>query len=89
MPVTTKDATAELVGAVTVEEAETLAAWLRETPGARVGVRRLGALHTAALQALLPARPRVVGTPSDPFLSTHVLPLLQQRTHPSAEGSAP
>lgn len=80
MPLTLNDGTAELVGAITVEDAEPLSSWLREHPRGKVAVRRCTALHTAALQALLASGVRVTGVPADPFLASHVLPLLGQRT---------
>ena len=83
MTVSVTDKVVELVGAVTVEDAEPLTAWLREHPRGRVGLRRCTSLHTAALQALLASGARVVGTPADPFLATHVLPLLRPSPEPS------
>lgn len=84
MPLSLSDDTAQLVGVVSVDEAEPLAQWLRSTPAPKVGLKRCSTLHTAALQALLAAAPEVVSPPRDPFLLTWVLPLLEG---PEAEDS--
>ena len=76
MPLSLSEDTAQLVGVVSVDEAEPLAQWLRDTASPKVGLKRCSTLHTAALQALLAARPEVVSPPRDPFLVTWVLPLL-------------
>ncbi len=76
MPLMLGSRTAVLEGAVTVEEAEPLAAWLRETSGARVNLRKCTHLHTAVLQSLLASGVKVSIPPADPFLRTWVLPLL-------------
>ena len=67
---------ATLSGAVGVEEAEPLAAWLRETADPAVDLESCTHLHTAALQALLAAGVTIAVAPEDPFLATHVLPAL-------------
>ena len=72
--------TAVLEGVVTVDEAEPLAAWLRETSAPRVNLRRCTHLHTAVLQCLLAAGARVSVPPADPFLRTWVLPLVEAQT---------
>lgn len=76
MPLSLAESVATLSGAVTVDEAEPLARWLRETPRPRVRLARCTHLHTAALQALMAARPDVLSTPSEPFLAHWVTPLL-------------
>jgi hypothetical protein len=76
MPVTLHEDLATLSGVVTVEDAEPLAEWLRTTPSGRVSLEGCTALHTAALQLLLAARVPVSGTPADPFLAQHILPLV-------------
>ena len=82
MPVEFDGTTAVLSARVTVEEAEPLAAWLRETTAARVDLSACEHLHTAALQALLAARAVVTQPPSDAFLTRWILPLLT--TEPAA-----
>ncbi len=82
MPVKLGKRTATLSGTVSVEEAEPLATWLRETDRPAVNLKACAHLHAAALQALLAARVRVSVAPADPFLSTWVLPALQARTAP-------
>ena len=72
--------TAVLVGVVTVDEAEPLAAWLRTTTSPRVNLRNCTHLHTAVLQCLLAGGVKVSVPPSDPFLKTWVLPLVESRT---------
>ncbi|MGO9955798.1 MAG: hypothetical protein ACLP50_07405 [Solirubrobacteraceae bacterium] len=76
MPLTLDDGTAVLAGSVSVEEAEPLATWLRETPDGAVDLGACTHLHTAALQALASARPRIAVAPVDAFLSTWIIPLL-------------
>jgi hypothetical protein len=76
--------TAVLEGVVTVEDAEPLAAWLRRTSAPRVNLRRCTHVHTAVLQCLLAGRVTVSVAPTDPFLKTWVLPLVE-RTAPADE----
>lgn len=76
-------ATAVLTGTVTVEDAEPLASWLRDHDQGQVDLSGCAHLHTAALQALLSARPRVAAPPVDDFLTRWVLPML--RTDPEPE----
>ncbi|NHC15281.1 hypothetical protein [Motilibacter deserti] len=78
MPLQLGSRTAVLEGTVTVEEAEPLAAWLRQTAGPRVNLRDCSHLHTAALQALLAARVKVSVLPADAFLRAWVAPLLER-----------
>jgi hypothetical protein len=61
---------------VSVEDAEPLANWLRQTPGGAVDLGACTHLHTAALQALASARPRIAVAPTDHFLLTWIVPLL-------------
>jgi ABC-type transporter Mla MlaB component len=70
-------ATAVLTGTVTVEEAEPLASWLRDHHSAQIDLSRCTHLHTAALQALLSARPTIAAEPADAFLARWILPLLR------------
>jgi hypothetical protein len=76
LPLELGDNTATLIGVVTVDEVEELAAWLRVTARPKVNLRRCNHLHTGAFQAMLRFRPKVSAAPTDAFLATQVLPLL-------------
>jgi len=76
MPVSCSDAVAVLTGVVTVEDAEPLAQWLRQTPGGTVRWAGCTHLHSAALQALMAARPTLDDVPTEPFLARWVAPLI-------------
>ena len=76
MPVIVGRGVATLSGVVGVEDAEPLAQWLRDTARPRVRLADCAHLHTAALQALLAARPVVSSVPTDPFLARWIVPLL-------------
>lgn len=69
MPVTLKDGLAVLEGACTVEEAEPLLQWLRETPDGQLDLGGCTALHAALAQLLVAARPHMVAPPPDPVLA--------------------
>ena len=70
------DGTIEIAGDCGLEDAEALHAQLLAAPEAGVDWAACESLHTAALQVLLAARPSLRGTPSDPFLDTHIAPLV-------------
>jgi hypothetical protein len=76
MPVTVSERSVTLSGVVSVEDTEPLAQWLRATPRGSVRMGGVTHLHTAALQVLLAARPRLAVPPADPFLARWVTPLL-------------
>jgi hypothetical protein len=76
LPLELGDTTATLTGAVTVDEVEQLAGWLRATARPKVNLRRCSHLHTGAFQAMMRFRPKISAPPADPFLATQVLPLL-------------
>jgi hypothetical protein len=76
VPVTLTKNVATLTGVVTVDDAEPLARWLRETARPKVRLSGCTHLHTAALQALLVARPAIAKPPSEPFLARWITPLL-------------
>jgi hypothetical protein len=76
VPLELRDRVAMISGVLTVEEVEPLVDWLRSTPRPQVNLRRCTHLHTGGLQALLHFRAKITAGPSDPFLSTHVMPLL-------------
>jgi len=84
VPVSLSRGVATLTGVVTVEDAEPLTRWLRETRRPKVRLTGCTHLHTAALQALMAAGPAVVGPPSDPFLARWVSPLLAPPPVPTA-----
>ena len=64
---------ATLEGTVTVEEAETLANWLKEqhaqagTPA--VNLSGCEHVHASVLQTLLALKPTLTGAPANPYLS--------------------
>jgi hypothetical protein len=79
---------AVLAGVVPIDDAETLAGWLRtrgraDTP-ARVDLAGCTHLHTAVLQVLLSARVQLEVPPADPFLKAWVVPLLDPVPDPAA-----
>ena len=86
MPLHLSDKTAILEGVVTVEEAEPLTQFLRDTPGAQVDLGSCTDLHTAALQSLIAARVKVAVPATDEFLRQFVVPVLERA---ALLGSAP
>jgi hypothetical protein len=60
---------AALEGVVTVEDAETLAQWLRGHARPAVHLGKCDHVHTAVLQVLLALRPQLVAAPADPWLA--------------------
>jgi hypothetical protein len=90
LPLELHDTTATLIGVVTVDEVEQLAAWLRDTPKGRLNLRRCNHLHTGALQAMLLYRPKISVAPTDAFLAAQVHPLLTGGGGvPGRQGSRP
>ena len=85
MPVTVTRGVVTLAGVVRVDDAEPLTRYLSQTPRPKVRLTECTHLHTAALQALLVARPTVVGASTDPFLARWITPLL---TAPSSRPSS-
>ena len=71
----------ELSGTCGVEDAEALQRGLLAAPDSTVKWAAGEQRHTAVLQVLLAARPRVTGAPSNPFLEKHVAPLLHSSAH--------
>ncbi len=69
MPMTMTGDLAVFEGTCAVEEAETLLAWLRDTPGAKVDMAGCEHIHTAVLQTLLAVRPTIVSSLPDPLLA--------------------
>ncbi|MDQ7039315.1 MAG: hypothetical protein Q9M35_00045 [Rhodothermus sp.] len=68
MPVEFRKRSIRLVDHVSVEEAEPLLSWLQDHPRGQVNLKDCQHLHTACLQVLLAARPRIRVMPSDPDL---------------------
>lgn len=58
-----------LSGAVSVEDAEPLLAWLQDKPAARVDFKACVQVHPANLQVLLAAGARVAAWPADAALA--------------------
>jgi len=83
MPVTLGRGVATLSGVVGVEDAGQLAQWLRETARPRVRLTDCTHLHTAALQALMVARPAIAAAPVEPFLARWIAPLLAPQPTPA------
>ena len=65
MAITYKKNMAVLEGAVSVEDAEDLQAWLQKTPKARLDFSACTHLHAANLQVLMAARLPVASWPLD------------------------
>ncbi|WP_157271785.1 hypothetical protein [Azohydromonas aeria] len=63
-----EEGTALLEGIVGVEDAEGLAAWLREQPAPAVALSDCEHVHGAVLQVLLALRPRVAARPAPGWL---------------------
>ena len=60
----------------TVEDALPLLEFLKSTDAPEVDLSACTWLHTALLQLLLTARPRMMASPADPALARWVAPLL-------------
>jgi hypothetical protein len=63
-----EDGTVRLFGVCPLEDAEVLAQALADDPDARVDWNGCEQAHTAVVQVLMAAGPRVRGLPADPFL---------------------
>lgn len=66
----------ELLGECPGEDAESLLQLLLTTPGAAVDWRGCGSAHTAVVQVLMAARPRLLGPPANARLADWVAPAL-------------
>ena len=75
MPIRLMKTKAVFEGAVSVEEADALQAWLSAGPSRRVDLARCTHLHPASLQVLLSARVRPASPPDDPALAAWIAPL--------------
>jgi hypothetical protein len=66
----------ELSGRCPAEDAEVLQQHLLASPGATVEWSGCEHLHSAVVQVLLVAAPRVRGATKNSFLATHIAPIL-------------
>ncbi len=73
MPVAMHEGMVVFDGACTVEEAEPLLAWLRETPDAAIDLQACSVLHAALAQLILALRPRIAAPPRDPVLAAALM----------------
>jgi hypothetical protein len=70
------DGVIELIGTCSSDEGEVLLQRLLETPTIMVDWRGCEAAHTAVIQVLMAARPKLLGPPSGGLLEKWVQPLL-------------
>lgn len=78
MPIRFEKTTAFLENVCTVEEAETLLAWVRGRKRPKIDLKACEHLHTAILQVLLVVRPAVTAWPEDAELRRWVAAVLPQ-----------
>jgi len=71
----------ELTGICSSEEGEVLLQHLLASPNMMVNWRGCEAAHTAVIQVLMAARPRLLGPPADIFLEKWVQPVLAATMH--------
>ena len=71
---------ARFEGVCTVEEALPLLEFLKQTDDVAVDLSACTYMHTALIQLLLTARPKLAGVPADPVLLRWVVPLLEGTT---------
>lgn len=76
MSIQSDDSAIVLSGDCPVEDAEPLLALLLDDAGRPVDLEQVTRLHTAVVQVLLAARPRLRGVPAGTFAATWLLPLL-------------
>jgi hypothetical protein len=74
MTVRRHDETIVLDGDCGVEDAETLLQMLLASPAAPVDLSQCGILHTAVVQVLLRARPKLVGACGDRWVREWIFP---------------
>jgi hypothetical protein len=72
----TADGTIELEGTCSSDDAEPLMQHLLATPNPTVDWRGCEAAHTAVVQVLMAASPKLLGPPADVLLEKWVQPLL-------------
>ncbi len=76
MPLVFTDTQVRFEAVCTVEDALPLLEFLRVSAAPEVDLSACTHLHTALLQLLLAARPRLVSPPADPTLARWVAPML-------------
>ena len=69
----------ELVGACPCEDAEPLLQHLLAAPGATVDWRECRGAHTAVVQVLMAAGPKLLGPPADVRLKSWVEPVIARQ----------
>jgi hypothetical protein len=74
------DGSIELIGACPGADAEPLLQLLLATPAATVDWRECRGAHTAVIQVLLAAKPKLLGPPADALLSEWVAPKIGSAT---------
>ncbi len=65
-----------IVGNSPVEDAEPILTALQDEPDRTVDLSAATRLHSAVAQILIGLRPKIVGSPSDPFQVKHLMSLL-------------
>ena len=65
-----------LRGLCPLEDAELLVRHLSDAAQATVDLTGCDHVHTAVIQVLMAARPRIVGSPTDPFIDKHLAAFL-------------
>jgi hypothetical protein len=65
MAVTYNDNTAIFTGNCSVEEAENLAEWLKNTKDPKIELAGMEHIHTAILQCILYFQPEIISFPAD------------------------
>ncbi len=83
MPIELNDQTAQFTESVSVEEAETLMAWIQEHPGCAVNFSACEHLHASVLQVLMAFSPEVAQWPND----TNLKQWLQAALQPQKENN--
>jgi hypothetical protein len=86
MPVIFTATQARFEDVCTVEDALPLLEFLRSTAVPEVDLAACTYVHTALLQLLLAARPRVTSLPVEPDLVRWVAPLLTERANGAVDG---
>ncbi|HEX5460208.1 MAG TPA: hypothetical protein VFX20_09570 [Steroidobacteraceae bacterium] len=72
----------ELVNACPAADAEPLLQLLLATPGATIDWRACEGAHTAVVQVLMAARPRLLGPPADARLEEWLAPVIARPPEP-------
>ncbi len=70
------DGVCVLQGDCPLEDAEVLCQSLSHEPHMQIDWSGCTRLHTAVFQVLMAARPRIVGSPTDPFVQNHLVPFI-------------